>query len=105
MFKGYEMIDSDGHVMEPVDLWDRYLDPEFEHYPINHLVLEGDPPTFSQKLWLNGRSALHGRRTPPRHKFILGKDGVRRDYAEAYKNWIDKSFPPGSYLEFMELSG
>ena len=38
MFKGYKMIDSDGHVMEPVDLWDRYLDPEFEHYPINHLV-------------------------------------------------------------------
>ena len=107
MFKGYKAIDADGHVMEPVDLWDRYLDPEFKHYPINHVVLEGDPQTFSQKLWLNGSKAagLGAPRRVPRPKYITGKDGVRRDYAEAYKNWIDKSFSAGSYPEFMEISG
>jgi predicted TIM-barrel fold metal-dependent hydrolase len=26
---GHQVIDADGHVIEPFDLWDRYLDPEF----------------------------------------------------------------------------
>jgi uncharacterized protein len=31
MFKEYQIIDADGHVMEPVDLWEKYLEPEFKH--------------------------------------------------------------------------
>ena len=27
---GFQMIDAEMHVMEPVDLWDRYIDPEFK---------------------------------------------------------------------------
>jgi hypothetical protein len=23
------VIDADGHILEPLDLWDRYIDPEF----------------------------------------------------------------------------
>ena len=26
---GFRMIDAEMHVMEPVDLWERYIDPEF----------------------------------------------------------------------------
>jgi predicted TIM-barrel fold metal-dependent hydrolase len=29
---GFKVIDSDMHVMEPPDLWERYLDPEFRPY-------------------------------------------------------------------------
>ena len=29
MRSGAEVIDADGHVWEPVDLWDRYIDREF----------------------------------------------------------------------------
>ena len=29
MRDGIEVIDADGHAMEPNDLWDRYIDPEF----------------------------------------------------------------------------
>jgi uncharacterized protein len=29
MRNGHPVVDSDGHVIEPADLWDRYLDPEF----------------------------------------------------------------------------
>ena len=31
MLKGYQIIDSDAHVIEPVDLWDNYLEPEYKH--------------------------------------------------------------------------
>ena len=29
MNNGFAVIDADRHVMEPSDLWDRYLEPEF----------------------------------------------------------------------------
>ena len=27
--KGFKVFDSDMHIMEPPDLWERYIDPEF----------------------------------------------------------------------------
>ena len=26
----YEVVDADGHVLEPPDLWERYIDPRFK---------------------------------------------------------------------------
>jgi predicted TIM-barrel fold metal-dependent hydrolase len=31
MRDGYRVIDADGHVLEPPDLWERQIDPEFRH--------------------------------------------------------------------------
>ena len=28
--QGFKVMDSDMHVLEPVDLWERYIDPEFK---------------------------------------------------------------------------
>jgi len=29
MSRAYNIVDADGHILEPLDLWDRYLDPKF----------------------------------------------------------------------------
>src|SRR5260370_41087096 len=29
MALAYNVIDADGHILEPLDLWDKYIDPEF----------------------------------------------------------------------------
>jgi uncharacterized protein len=29
MTRAYNVIDADGHILEPLDLWDKYMDPEF----------------------------------------------------------------------------
>ena len=29
MARAYKAVDADGHILEPLDLWDRYIDPEF----------------------------------------------------------------------------
>src|SRR5215475_1502365 len=29
MARAYNVIDADGHVLEPVDIWDKYIDPTF----------------------------------------------------------------------------
>ena len=31
MQQGYRVIDADGHVLEPPDLWERHIDPAFRH--------------------------------------------------------------------------
>ena len=30
MKNGFKIIDSDMHIMEPLDLWDQYMDPRFK---------------------------------------------------------------------------
>src|SRR5437879_11837292 len=29
MTRAYDVVDADGHILEPLDLWDTYIDPEF----------------------------------------------------------------------------
>ena len=29
MARAYNVVDADGHILEPLDLWDNYIDPEF----------------------------------------------------------------------------
>jgi len=29
MSRAYNVVDADGHVLEPLDLWDKYMDPKF----------------------------------------------------------------------------
>ena len=29
MTRAYNVIDADGHILEPLDLWDHYIDPKF----------------------------------------------------------------------------
>ena len=30
MARAYNVIDADGHVLEPMDLWEKYIDPAFK---------------------------------------------------------------------------
>lgn len=113
MFKGYRVIDADSHAMEPKDLWERYVEPEFQYYPVYHELIEGDPPTFTLKVLMNGFRMPMGqalrregrKKDMGRVKYILGKDGVSRDYTEAYSHWIDGSFSPQSYVDYLDMTG
>ena len=29
MTRAYNVVDADGHILEPADLWNTYMDPEF----------------------------------------------------------------------------
>src|SRR2546427_12437464 len=29
MARTYKVIDADGHILEPVDIWDKYIDPAY----------------------------------------------------------------------------
>lgn len=29
MTRAYNVVDADGHILEPLDLWDNYMEPRF----------------------------------------------------------------------------
>ena len=46
MTVAYNVVDADGHVLEPLDLWDHYIDPKFrDRAP--RLIRDADGKTLS----------------------------------------------------------
>jgi len=52
MSRVYNVIDADGHILEPLDLWDNYMDPKFrDRAP--QLVIDNE--TGKEKLSVEGQ--------------------------------------------------
>ena len=47
MSRVYNVIDADGHILEPLDLWDKYMDPQYRDRAPRLVV---DPKTGKEKL-------------------------------------------------------
>src|SRR5205814_10404891 len=47
MSRVYNVIDADGHILEPLDLWDNYMDPKYRDLAPPLVV---DPKTGKEKL-------------------------------------------------------
>ena len=57
MARAYNVIDSDGHILEPVTLWNDYMDPAFRHRAPK-LVIDKDGRSAS---WSRIRSSAASR--------------------------------------------
>ena len=45
MARAYNVVDADGHILAPLDLWDNYIDPEFrERRPPHKIMWATDYP-------------------------------------------------------------
>jgi len=53
MTRAYNVIDADGHILEPLDLWDRYIDPESRERP--RLTGRRSPELLHTR-WCRGRN-------------------------------------------------
>ena len=55
MSQGHRYIDSDAHVLEPRDMWERYLDPAFrDEMPRTTVGYAGDPYGYVLECWVHG---------------------------------------------------
>ncbi|NEN92517.1 MAG: amidohydrolase [Okeania sp. SIO3H1] len=46
MLKGYSIIDADSHVIEPSQMWAKYIDPQFQDFaPSPDMKIKGEPIT------------------------------------------------------------
>jgi len=88
MASTYNVIDADGHILEPLDLWDNYIDPEFRERRPQFVIDENGKERLSVEGKLLGN---------PRGIGSLGSVGVRQGavkpdslkYAEGKKGGFD----------------
>ncbi len=59
MTRAYNVIDADGHILEPLDLWDKYIDPEFrERRPRFVIDDNGKAATVLTVMFFRGLNSL-----------------------------------------------
>jgi predicted TIM-barrel fold metal-dependent hydrolase len=95
---GFKVFDSDMHIMEPPDLWERYIDPEFRAIAPRGrtsanvrdlgLIFPADPPDY-------GRQTTG---TPHR-----GRNFARNQ--ETYRDHSQRGWGPDCQLEAMDVEG
>ena len=104
MLNGFKIIDVDSHVMEPDDLWERFMDRRFAAYMPTSRRITPDWPYFAQ-LEVAGNSYKGGQRMD-QVKFVTPPHGGERlTVTEAYAHWINAGFSARSYLDYMDMAG
>src|SRR5207249_7080360 len=57
MTRTYNVIDADGHILEPLDLWDKYMDPEFRQRRPRFVIDENGKEQIGRA---SGRERVYG---------------------------------------------
>jgi len=100
MARAYNIIDADGHILEPLDLWQTYMDPAFrEHAP--RLVVDQDG---KQRL-LVGTKLLGSKKGLGVIGAIGARDGVVSDDTMSYLEGRRGGFDPHARIPDMDLDG
>lgn len=119
MYNGYRFIDSDAHVLEPADMFEKYLEPEFRsQMPTAWADYQGEPLAFGFKLVIpspgGGEYVMPFGRDPMDAEALARSGGLTFDagtrvalpgHDEAYAEFARRSFPPEMYPLAMERTG
>ena len=94
---GFKMIDAEMHVMEPVDLWQRYIDPEFA---------DRAPRRLDERKW-DIRTMVEGEvmAAIPGGDWPAVSDAEEKALATRYAEEIARDFDPGSQVRAMDKEG
>lgn len=94
---GFRMFDAEMHVMEPVDLWARYIDPEFKTRA---------PRRLNERRW-DIRTVVEGEvmASMPGGDWPALTDAEAKALAERYAEEIAHDFDPASQVRAMDKEG
>src|SRR5262245_48363124 len=94
---GFKMIDAEMHVMEPVDLWERYIDPEFKARA---------PRRLSERRW-DIRTVVEGEvmAAMPGGDWPALTDAEEKLLGDRYAEEIARDFDPASQVKAMDKEG
>jgi hypothetical protein len=94
---GFRLIDAEMHVMEPVDLWQRYIDPEFR---------DRAPRRLSDRKW-DIRTLVEGEVMAqiPGGDWPAETGAEETALAERYAEEIARNFDPESQVRAMDKEG
>ena len=90
MIKGYQIIDADGHVVEPSDLWEKHLSPELAAIA---------PQRKGAHHWF-----YNGQKVPPTMTDALQEEFKRREQKN-YKSELEARWSSKSQVEAMDRMG
>src|SRR5262249_14364310 len=100
MARAYNVIDADGHILEPLDLWDTYMDPGFRDRRPRFVIDENG----KERLRVEGK--LLGN---PRGIGSLGSVGVRQGIVKAntlkYAEGRKRGFDPHARIVVVAADG
>ena len=94
---GFKLIDAEMHVMEPVDLWQRYIDPEFRARA---------PRRLDERRW-DIRTIVEGEvmAQMPGGDWPALTDAEETALAERYAEEIARNFDPETQVRAMDKEG
>lgn len=93
---GFKVVDSDLHVVEPPDLWQRYISPEFrDRAPIG---IEGG-------LGVQVAGRIMARARPYSKGYVAGIQNNKLRDKERYSFAAERKWDPTSFIEAMEMEG
>src|SRR5207244_4325763 len=94
---GVKMIDAEMHVMEPVDLWNRYIDPEFKARA---------PRRLNERRW-DIRTMVEGEvmAAMPGGDWPALTDVEEKTLGDRYAEEIARDFDPESQVRAMDKEG
>src|SRR2546422_6340105 len=100
MARNYNVIDADGHILEPLDLWDKYIDPAYrDRAP--RMIVDTDG---KERLLVENR--ILGS---PKGLGLIGAIGARQgtvdDASFRYIEGRQGGFDPHARIVDMELDG
>ena len=94
---GFKLIDAEMHVMEPIDLWQRYIDPEFRARA---------PRRLDERRW-DIRTIVEGEvmASMPGGDWPAMTDAEEKALAERYAEEIARNFDPETQVRAMDKEG
>lgn len=98
---GFKVLDSDMHVMEPVDLWDRYIDPTFKDRAPTFI---GNPLSqgFANRWRVEGKIFPAHSETEARTHSLGGRhENISDRFSEARR----RQFDAPSQIEALDVEG
>ena len=95
---GFKVMDSDMHIMEPVDLWDRYMEPAYRGR------LQGQN-RFNRDFGLTMDGQMLQYTGPVSTLLMEGTAREREQTAPTYQDAHDHGWDPGSQLRAMDKEG
>jgi predicted TIM-barrel fold metal-dependent hydrolase len=90
MLNGYQIIDADSHVLEPIEMWTEYLEPRFKHFaPTPEMTIDGEQVYYKINREVANR--------------------IREDHEQLiqqhYQSFLLNNFDPESYARIMKKNG
>ena len=100
MSRAYNVIDADGHILEPLTLWNDYMDPEFRDLAPT-LIRDADG---KQRLQV-GEQLLGSKKGLGALGGVGARDGTVVDDAMEYEQGRKGGFDPHARIPDMDLDG